>query len=279
MDRELVLLVLALVVCGPALWAGALIPLAPVRARSAHQRERNHWNQLWLGLTPALVSCVALIGWALAEPEKAEPVPPLALAIAAPFLIVLGRAIARAVRALAAPEVQTAATVGLLSPRVVVAQRFAEGLDQAVLDAALKHERAHARHRDPLRLWLGQFAADLMWPLPAAHRRFETWRTSLELARDEEARLDGADGADLAAAVIAALQMTSRRQPLAVATLTGEEAALRRRVRLLLRPLPAGKELRLKPAWLVPAVLALAGVVLGASYGEVLVRGLLGGSL
>ena len=277
MDRELVLLVLTLVVSGPALWVGALIRLTPLRARSARQLERHCWNQLWLGLTPALVSCVALVGWALAEPAKAEPVPPLALAMAAPFLIVLGRSIVRAVRALAVPEVQTTATVGLLSPRVVVAQRFAEGLDDAALDAAMKHERAHARHRDPLRLWLGQFAADLMWPLPAAHRRFETWRACLELARDEEARLDGADGADLAAAVVAALQMTSRRQPLAVATLTGEEAALRQRIRRLLRPMPAKRELRRRPAWLVPAVLAFAGIVLGASYGEVLVRGLLGG--
>lgn len=278
MDREPLFGVLALVFCGPALWAGALIRQAPARARSARELERLRWLQLWRGTVPASLVFALLIGWALREPDDAEVAPLIALTAAVPFAVVWGRALLRAGRSfLARPPVETAATVGLLAPRVVVAPHFAASLDAAALAAALKHEAAHARHRDPLRLWLAQLATDLMWPVPV-ERRLTAWRTALELARDEEARLDGADGADLAEAVIAGLRQRGERSPPpAVASLTGEEVALRQRVRRLLRPVRSCEARRRGLPWLIPIAFGLISTTLGVAFGEAMVRGLLGG--
>ena len=93
-------------------------------------------------------------------------------------------------RALAPKQIRSAATVALLRPRVVVCETFGAQLDEHALAAALAHEQAHARHRDPLRIWLAQIVTDLQWPLSGARARFEQWLFALELARDEEAPRD-----------------------------------------------------------------------------------------
>src|SRR5204862_92527 len=87
--------------------------------------------------------------------------------------------------------------------RVFIAPELSARLDERALHAALEHEMAHARHRDPLRLWLAQIATDLQWPLVAAQQRFTDWRNALELARDAEA-CERVEGSDLAAAPAAA---------------------------------------------------------------------------
>jgi hypothetical protein len=103
-----------------------------------------------------------------------------------------------------------AATIGLLRPRVVLAPQVREQLDAAALRAVTAHEEAHARHRDPLRLWMAQLATDLQWPLPSARRRFLAWRVALELARDDEAVARGVDGGDLAAGLLAVARLGAR---------------------------------------------------------------------
>ena len=280
MDREVVLLVLVLLVSGPLLFAGGVVRLTPPRARSAARLERLRWAQLWLTLTPVAVGVAAVGGWVLVEPEDSEAVPLALFAAAAPSLFIWLRAVARAVWALASvSEVKTAATVGILFPRVVITAGFGDRLDDAARAAAVAHELAHARHRDPLRLWLAQFAVDLSWPAHPAQSRLIAWRRSLELARDEEARRTGVEGEDLASAVMAALRI-SRGHPSTAAALTGEGTALRQRVRRLLRPLPPEEKQAL---WVLPW-LALAGLaattaaVLGATYGEAVVRLVLGGA-
>ena len=281
MDREIVLLVLCPLICGPMLFVGGLVRLVPPRARNAQHLEQLRWSQLWLTLIPLAVGFAGVGGWALVEPENAEAVPWPLFAAALPFLFIWIRAVSRAVRALAfMPEVRTAATVGLFFPRVVIAPGFRSSVDEAALGAAVGHELAHARHRDPLRLWLAQFSADLMWPASPAQSRLRAWRRSLELARDEESRREGADGADLAAAVVAALRVTGGRSSAGAAALTGEAAAIRQRVRRLLRPLPlAEQRSRGRLGWLVLATLAaVAAGALGATYGEAGVRLLLGGA-
>jgi hypothetical protein len=138
--------------------------------------------------------------------------------------------------------------------------------------AAFAHERVHVRHRDPLRVWLAQIATDLQWPSPTARRRFEHWLTSLELARDEEARLDGAPGEDLAAAVVAVARMPWRQLDAAIVGLTGAETSLASRVHRLLEPVPPDGG---RPSILLPlAVLAVlaASVVVGATYGDYVLR-------
>lgn len=280
MDREIVLLVLLLLVSCPLFLVGGIVRLRPLRARSAVRLERLRWTQLWLTLVPGMFAIAAVLGWALVEPEDAEVVPWVLFAVAGPFLFIALRAVIRGIRALASvPAVKTAATVGLLFPRVVIAPAFASSLDAAALAAASGHELAHARHRDPLRLWLAQFAADLTWPARPARRRLCAWRRSLELARDEEARHVGVDGADLASAVIAALRVTSAHlSDAAFAALTGEETALRQRVRRLLNPLVASEQPTARMLlWLAPAIM-VAAAALGASCGEPLVRLLFGGA-
>src|SRR5262249_36567356 len=135
-------------------------------------------------------------------------------------------------------ETPPIATVGLVRPRVVVAEDLCDALDPAALTAALAHECVHVRHRDPLRIWLAQIATDLQWPSPSARRRFERWLASLQLARDEEARVGGASGDDLAAAVVAVARMPWHPLGAAIAGLTGAETSLASRVHRLLAPLP-----------------------------------------
>jgi hypothetical protein len=77
---------------------------------------------------------------------------------------------------------------------VVVSPALAEVLDPAALRAVHEHESAHARHHDPLRIWLAELAADLQWPSPSARARLQSWPETLELARDDEARERGAQG-------------------------------------------------------------------------------------
>ena len=115
-----------------------------------------------------------------------------------------------------------------------------------MIRAALAHERAHASNRDPLRIWLAQLITDLQWPWPGAQRRLDAWLDALELARDDEARANGADGAELAAAVLASVRYLSRVAPQerlllngtqpVHARLIGDSRALRERVSRLLAP-------------------------------------------
>jgi beta-lactamase regulating signal transducer with metallopeptidase domain len=183
------------------------------------------------------------------------------------------RCAARACVALRRPrEMPPLATVGLLRPRVVVAEDVRGTLDPAALGAALAHERVHVRHRDPLRIWLAQIATDLQWPSPWARRRFERWLGALELARDDEARLDGVSGEDLAAAVVAVARMPRRAPGAALAGLTGAETSLASRVHRLLEPVLPDRG---RPSIVLPlvvlAVLVASGAI-GALYGDYVLR-------
>lgn len=280
MDREVVLFVLAAVLVGAAMPIGSLAASMVVSddddAQPGRTLERHALRRLLLPLGPAFLALAALFGWALVEPDDAERVPWLAFLAAVPALLVWLRAAARAVRALNVRSVRSAATVGLFRPRVVVGDDFHRQVDERALEAALAHEEAHARHRDPLRIWLGQIATDLQWPLPGAQARFEHWLFALELARDEEARAM-VDGADLAAAVLAAARV-EQPAPFAFAGIASAGAAMRLRVERLLAPMPPDS--REGSAWLVGVALAVASLVvallLGAGFGEALVRQVLG---
>ena len=274
MDRELVLLVLAV---GVTLPVGALLGLAFSSTRdplgAGSDLERAAARELRLPLVPVVLGLASLLGWAIVEPENSERIPPAALLVAFPVILVWLRASGRAVRALFPREVRTAATLGIVRPSIVVNEEFARSLDAHALRAAIAHEQAHAAARDPLRLWLAQLITDFQWPLPGAAERFERWLLALELARDDEARLE-VEGEDLAAAVIAAAKM-ERRSLFAVAGIASANVALRLRVeRLLVPPSPASSIAdvgRGLPRLAMLAALA-ASVVVGAHYGEAFVR-------
>ncbi len=278
MDRELVLAILATLLCGSVLTAAGWYPVRPPHASSALASERHAWRRIWLPFWPAVLLFAALCGWAFVEPADAERPPTGMLWSLAPFAVVGVRTAWRAWRSLAVAHQERAiATVGLWRPRVALSPQLANGLDADALSAALAHERAHASHRDPLRLWLAQLATDLLWPWPSARRRFRCWQQALEQARDEEARRNGANGPDLAAAILASIRLERRAAFASAATLSGDEAVLAERITRLMRPLDENERPMGVPiVWLAAlGVAAALALYLGIEFGETAVRALL----
>lgn len=292
MERETLLTILVLLLGGLAAQPLALWPQRALCEKLPRLAERRAWLRLWLPVVPTLVVAAWLCGWALGEPD---PVPDRLghglLAIAClPFAAVALRAALRAGWALVRdPARLPICTAGLLRPRVLLSPCVARTLDEGQLRAAWEHELAHARHRDPLRIWLAQIATDLQWPWPRARRRFETWLGILECARDDEARSRGASGVDLAAAVLATARQSSaalrppgaRRAAAVDASLLGDARSLQARIARLLAPLPDAAETRARSrlgdaqaAGVLAAMLVIAGT-LGAAYGEPLLHPLL----
>lgn len=278
MDRELVLAILATLLCGSVLTAAGWYPVRPPQASGAVVFERLAWRRIWIPFGPAVLLFAALCGWAFVEPANAERVPAGMLWSLAPFAVVAVRAAWRSWRSLAAAHDERAiATVGLLRPRIVLSPQLANGLDADALTAAVAHERAHASHRDPLRLWLAQLATDLLWPWPSARRRFRCWQQALEQARDEEARRKGVNGPDLAAAILASIRLERRAALANAATLTGDEAVLAERITRLMRPLDENERPMDTPVvWLAAlGVAAALALWTGIEFGETAVRALL----
>jgi len=244
-SRDLVLGAVAFVMGTGSLWLAGWLPDrrldAPAPGVSGGALERRAWRRLWRVALPALLILAVLLGWGAQEPAQTdEPLRPLIGLAAMPALLLWLRAARRAWLSLRRPRRMPAlATVGVVRPRVVMAPGLADALDGAALAAALAHEEAHVRHRDPLRVWLAQFVTDLQWPSPFARRRLQGWRGSLELARDDEARRDGAGGVDLAAAIVAVARQGAAISGAAAAALGAADRFLARRIERLLAPLAA----------------------------------------
>jgi Zn-dependent protease with chaperone function len=276
-DRELLLVLLG------ALVFEALLPLGWLLARStstepesgsAIELERRAARRLVGPVIPSLLGLCALIGWALVEPEDAEALPWFAVALALPMLFVFVRALRRAFAATRRPRIDAAATIGFLRPRVVITPTFAAELEPPVLEAVLAHEAAHARHGDPLRLWLAQLITDLQWPSESARGRLSVWKEALELARDEEAR-STVDGVDLATGILAAARLV---QPggAGVAVVAARSPTLAARIERLLAPLPERAPAAGSSGPLVVLVGIAAAVAMGTLLGEHVIQALLG---
>jgi hypothetical protein len=188
--------------------------------------------------------------------------------VSALFAGVWLRALVRAAWALRSSRSRpVAGTVGMWRPRVVLKEELIARLDADALSAVRAHEDAHVRHRDPLRIWLGQFATDLQWPWPCARNRFEQWRRVLELARDEEARLSGTDGADLAAAILLATRLSTAGSR--GAALVDPPICMQDRIARLLAPLPSDHLSSEKTGCLLAmASTCLVGALSGVWFGE-----------
>ncbi len=125
------------------------------------------------------------------------------------------------------------ALAGVRRPVVIISTGTLAELDDAELDAALLHERGHARRGDQVLAALLSFFVDLL-PLPAADL-VAMYREAREFAADEHA-LQTASPDDLAGALLAFAR--GQRAVSAVAALPGE-TGLRRRLHVLLeRPPP-----------------------------------------
>lgn len=286
MERESLLAVLIMLLGGLVLQPFASWPAREPQGTSPAELERRSWLGLWYPIVPVLLVAAWLCGWALAEPDPVPDVPGrwMLVLACAPFALLFGRAVARSAWALARRPLDCGvSTVGLIQPQVVFSPFLAKQLDDEVVRAALAHERAHAAHRDPLRIWVAQLITDLQWPWPGAQRRLDAWLDALELARDDEARTNGADGAELAAAVLASVRYLERVEPrarvlssgtqLAHARLVGDSRALRERVSRLLAPLeePCGGGsgvLSSHQAEILLSSSLLLVLALGAAFGE-----------
>ncbi|HEY4177130.1 MAG TPA: M48 family metalloprotease [Kofleriaceae bacterium] len=280
MEREATLLVLALAICGPlcVLFGVMARPLQRLDASGRHV-ERLAWRRLWLPLAPAGFALLVLIGWAAQEPDETDDGVATALMLAAiPGAIIGSRAVARAALSAARRIKPLAGTVGLVRPRVIIDPLLEDTLDGEALVAVLAHESSHARHRDPLRILLAQLATDLQWPASSATARFHHWLHALELARDEEARDDGADGDALADAIVTVAKL-ARRTPYrfdVCASLTGHGEMLRDRVSRLMNP-PLADTRRAGRRWpLAILTVALLAIAIGLLGGDRLVRHLPG---
>ena len=281
MSRDLVLATVAFVVGSGGLWLAGWWPAArdeapPPEARSGARLEQRAWRRLWRALVPAVLICATLVGWGIQEPPQTdEPLRPLVALVAVPAVLLWLRAIHRAWGALRRPRRAPAlATIGIVRPRIVVGEDACRALDAPALEAALAHERAHVRHHDPLRIWLAQMATDLQWPSPFARRRFDRWLGALELARDEEARRDGAPGADLAAAIVAVAKLGAAGSGGAIAALRGEGRLFACRIRRLLRPLCPNDVASSRAALYAVTAVVAGGVLAGIAFGDVLLRAL-----
>lgn len=294
MGREWLLSMLIVSLGGLALQSLSWLPAIDSCGARGDELERRAWRRLWCPLVPALAVAAWLGGWTLTESDPvSDRLGVWALYAAwAPFALIFGRAAVRAVWALLRPAPDFGvSTIGLIRPQTVFSPFLAKQLDDMELGAALAHERAHGLHRDPLRIWLAQLLTDLQWPWPSAWRRLDTWLVALELARDEEARESGIDGADLAAAVLACIRFLRRLPPegrasfsgtpFALARLVGGSRVLRERVSRLLAPLPearcngAAELLSFEAAALMLVPLLLTAVMLGIVYGEHVMHSLL----
>jgi Zn-dependent protease with chaperone function len=266
-DRDVVLAGLLIITVGLTLLAVAPWPRPITPRRNAREWELAAWRALWWPSVPVVAVISILIGWAIVEPAISDDhLPFSAVVLSALFLGMWLRVMIRAVRALRSRTPVVAGTVGLWRARVVFSDDLIARLDPHALDAAEAHETAHVRHRDPLRIWLAQLITDLQWPWPAAMRRFERWRHVLELARDEEARLSGADGADLAAAILVAAKL--QMSPAPGASLIEDSIGLQERINRLLAPV-SGEDVQPRSHTAIALFsVSVAGVPSGVWFGE-----------
>ncbi len=293
MERETLLAMLIMLLGGLALQLLAAWPPGRAHAPGARDHERRCWLALWYPMAPMLVVVAWLCGWALVEPDPVrDPLDPAVVVLLwLPFGLLFGRAAARAGWSLLRRPLECGvSTIGLLQPQTVFSPFLAKQLEDGVIRAALAHERAHALHRDPLRIWLAQLITDLQWPWPAAQRRLGAWLEALELARDQEALACGIDGAELAAAVLASVRFLKSIPPeeraalsgtqVAHARLIGDSRTLKERVLRLLAPVPAGvdgdSDSHLGGFALIFGGVLAAALVLGMAYGERITHLLLG---
>ena len=78
-------------------------------------------------------------------------------------------------------------TAGWFRPRIFVAESLQRTLKPDELEAVLRHEKAHAQRRDPLRLSALRFLACLLFYIPALRKLAADMADEAEIAADDEA--------------------------------------------------------------------------------------------
>lgn len=159
-------------------------------------------------------------------------------------------------------------TAGLVHPTVYVSANLADSLDFDEMVAVLAHERAHVERRDPLRLSILRFAANVFFWLPALRRMADDLADEMEVAADDVAA--AREPLALASAIVrvAALTPPDSARPLAAGGAVGfaRDGMLERRVRRLIGE-PAAPRTHVTRGSLVAA---LAALVLAWTSGAVM---------
>jgi TonB family protein len=128
----------------------------------------------------------------------------------------------------AAPHV-----VGWLRPLIVLPAGLARDLSPAELRSVLRHEDAHRRRRDPLRMLAARAVAAVFWFYPPTWLLLRRLETTAEYACDEAAAPRRRDGVVLAAAVARTVRRALAAEDPSfhpVASLAGGRASLGRRI-------------------------------------------------
>src|SRR4051812_29439895 len=86
---------------------------------------------------------------------------------------------------------------GVLKPRLLISRRAIELLDAAELQAAIRHEMAHARSADNLKQMVVRFCS-----FPFLSSLDRAWLRAVEIAADDRSVIDAITAADLASALI-----------------------------------------------------------------------------
>ena len=129
---------------------------------------------------------------------------------------------------------QICAVRGAFRPRIEIAADLVTRLDDEALRAALLHEAAHLRHRDPVRNFAAEFARVFNPFSPLLADEFRAWRFAREIGCDRAAVDAGARPVHLAEAIVTSARAATGHQAADCQLCGGEASALESRVQLLL---------------------------------------------
>jgi Zn-dependent protease with chaperone function len=161
------------------------------------------------------------------------------------------------------------AMVGVARPRLVATREVLRALKPAELDAALRHERAHAAFGDNSKRLLIAMAPDLI-PFAPRFRALETsWARFAERSADDWAVAGSARrSVALATALVRVARLgTAAPAPLTTSLLADAEDLEARVERLLRGPRPANPKADAQPSQRLPWLWALGSMVFLAAIG------------
>ncbi|MBI4611789.1 MAG: M56 family metallopeptidase [Candidatus Rokubacteria bacterium] len=92
-------------------------------------------------------------------------------------------------------------TIGLIRPKICLSRGLLEGMTETEILAVLRHEHAHVKARDPLRLAWVRLLADFLWFLPVSRALAGAFSGMAELRADDAALSAGSDSIELASAI------------------------------------------------------------------------------
>lgn len=127
--------------------------------------------------------------------------------------------------------------VGIVAPRLFVANEIAEELTADELEASLAHEAAHARAHDNLKRAFVAWSPDALWLVPRGRDLAARWRAAAEFAADARAAVGSeARAVALASALVKVARLTPPEAcaPMAVSGIH-HQALLAARVERLLQ--------------------------------------------